>query len=135
MYPLFNKSNFLIVLMVFSAMTYLSLSYGSEYQLIVRGERFEGREGRGGGERFEGREGGFRGGEGFRGDERMGGSYNYRNYGRSYTPEARAGAWFGAGAAAGAYNNQGNEYYPYPVDTYQPNSQPIENYQYYQQPY
>lgn len=122
-----NKSNFLILLMVFSAMTYFSTSFGSEYRLIARGDERMG--GEGGGDRREG------GGQQNRGYEDRGGSQGYSNYGHSYSQQGRGAAAYGAGAAAGSSNqNQGNTQYV-PVDTYQPNSQPVENYPYTQNPY
>lgn len=131
MYSFINKSNFLILLMVFSAMTYLTTAFGTEYRLIARGE--ERREG-GGGERREGGGEQNRGGEQYRGYEDRGGSHSYSNYGHSYSQEGKEGAAFGAGAAAGSSQNQGSTQYV-PVDTYQPNSQPVENYPYQQNPY
>lgn len=85
--------------------------------------------------------GGFRGGDEFRGGDYRGGEYggyshgNYSDYGRSYSPQARAGMW-GRGLydayGSDAYNSSQDDYYPQQEQYYQQQEQPENNYYYYQ---
>lgn len=142
MYWSFKKTNFLALLMIFSALTYFSQTYSSDYRLIARDERS------GGGERFQGGQGdrGRQGGEsrqyqGTYHPGQSGGEGEYKDYGHSYSSQSRAAGAYGAGAMRGynqgEENQEGNTQYV-PVNPYeqqQPSSQPQQTYPYYQQPY
>jgi hypothetical protein len=132
MYSWINRSNFLLLVLSISAMTYFA---GAG----ARGEREEGMDrDRGGGENREGsqqhssqraynpQQGDYKGG--------------YSDYGHSYSEQDRGAAAYGVGRATGEnqgenYDNQGNtQYIPYQPQQQQsqPQAQP---YPYTEQPY
>ncbi|MCE5318055.1 MAG: hypothetical protein LLG04_11950 [Parachlamydia sp.] len=141
MYWSFKKTQFLALLMIFSALTYFSQTYSSDYRLIAREER-----GGGGGDRFQGGQG-DRGRQSGDENRQYEGTYHpgqgsdsqYNDTGRSYSSQSRAAGAYGAGAMRGYNQGENNEegntqYVPVPSGQ-QPSSQPQQTYPYYQQPY
>lgn len=129
MYWSFRKTNYLAMLMIFSALTYFTQTYSSDSSLIAREERFQSE-----GDRNRQYGGAYHPGQGNYGGDQ------YRDQGRSYSSQSRAAAAYGAGTMRGynqgEYNDENNaQYVPVPYPEQQPSSQPQQTYPYVQQPY